>query len=161
MLTNLKSFFKERDIDISDLIETIKEEKRISGRRTAMTENSENAYWQLAKLIFTAFYLDHTQNEYLMTYFDKSLPSQIQNFKIALDIIQVQLDKADIQSNQPEEDLSFLRQKSSVNLSQRRDSLNASIENGEAESVNWDPFLDAEKFENLANKKKAMQKNLI
>ena len=53
----------------------IKEEKRISGRRTAMTENSENAYWQLAKLIFTAFYLDHTQNEYLMTYFDKSLPS--------------------------------------------------------------------------------------
>ena len=75
MLTNLKSFFKERDIDISDLIETIKEEKRISGCRTAMTENSENAYWQLAKLIFTAFYLDHTQNEYLMTYFDKSLPS--------------------------------------------------------------------------------------
>ena len=60
MLTNLKSFFNERDIDISDLVETIKEEKRNSGRRTAMTENSENAYWHLAKLIFVAFYLDHT-----------------------------------------------------------------------------------------------------
>ena len=48
-----------------------------------------------------------------------------------------------------------------MNLSQRRDSLNASIEIGEAESVNWDPFLDSEKFENLANKKKAMQKNLV
>lgn len=54
-----------------------------------------------------------------------------------------------------------MKQKSSVNLSQRRDSLNASIEIGEAESVNWDPFLDSEKFENLANKKKAMQKNLV
>ena len=48
-----------------------------------------------------------------------------------------------------------------MNLSQRRDSLNASIENGEADSVNWDPFLDAEKFESLAIKKKAMQKNLV
>ena len=77
MLTNLKSFFNEREIDITDLIETIKEEKRTSGRRTGITENSEYAYWHLAKLIFTAFYLDHTQNEYLMTYFDKTLPSQI------------------------------------------------------------------------------------
>ena len=28
-----------------------------------------NAYWQLANLIFTAFYLDHSQNSYLSTFF--------------------------------------------------------------------------------------------
>ena len=30
-------------------------------------------YWQLATLIFTAFYLDHSQNEYLGDYFAQRL----------------------------------------------------------------------------------------
>lgn len=35
----------------------------------------------------------------------------------------------------------------------KRDSLNGSIEIFEQDSVNWDPFEDAEKFEQLAQKK--------
>lgn len=40
MLSNLKSFFKERQIDISDVIETIKAEKRMSGRSDRSNEKS-------------------------------------------------------------------------------------------------------------------------
>ena len=31
------------------------------------------AYWSLANLIFTAFYLDHSQNTYLSNYFAQKL----------------------------------------------------------------------------------------
>ena len=63
MYSNLKVFYKEHQIDISDSISLIKQEKRIANSLDCQTKDDKHlskAYWQLATLIFTAFYLDHS-----------------------------------------------------------------------------------------------------
>jgi hypothetical protein len=56
LFSNLKSFFTEREIDCSDVLQSIKYQK--------MDENPK-AYWKLLYTIFAAFYLDHNQNDFL------------------------------------------------------------------------------------------------
>ena len=71
MLSNLKAYYKEHQIDVTDIISAIKQEKRIASQMDLDGDDKHlsKSYWQLATLIFTAFYLDHSQNEYLATYF--------------------------------------------------------------------------------------------
>ena len=71
MLSNLKAYYKEHQIDVTDIISMIKQEKRIANSMDMEGDDKHlmNAYWQLANLIFTAFYLDHSQNSYLSTFF--------------------------------------------------------------------------------------------
>ena len=79
LLTNIKAFFQSKEIDVSDVIDAMKASKR---------KEDPKAYWQLYYLIFTAFFLDHGQNELLTNYFTINLPQHILNFKHALDIVQ-------------------------------------------------------------------------
>ena len=60
----------------------------MSGRISGSNESSDGSYWELLKLIFTAFYLDHSQNAFLANFFALNLQQNIQNFKVALDIVQ-------------------------------------------------------------------------
>ena len=46
--------------------------------------------------MFSAFYIDHSQNEFLQHYFVNELPSCIKDLKHALDIVQHLLSKSDI-----------------------------------------------------------------
>ena len=81
----------------------------MSGRNNASNEKSTSAYWDLAKLIFTAFYLDHSQNTFLGDYFTLSLQQNISNFKVALDIVQSLLSTAEINTSKNENDISFAK----------------------------------------------------
>lgn len=54
------------------------------------------AYWQLYFVIFTAFFVDHSQNEFLQQYFNFELKAHISNLKHALDIVQSLLQKSQI-----------------------------------------------------------------
>lgn len=105
MQSNLKSFFKERQIDISDLMAEIKETKaaKRSARGVAATTDKHQlkAYWQLATLIFTAFYLDHSQNEYLGKFFAHKLQTNISKLKMCLDIVQQLLSETEIEQTGP------------------------------------------------------------
>ena len=72
MLSNLKAYFKDHKIDVTDIISTIKQEKRMASNMDKDENDAKHlskVYWQLATLIFTAFYLDHSQNDYLSDYF--------------------------------------------------------------------------------------------
>ena len=71
MYSNLKVYFKEKSIDISDTISEIKHAKRVANQMGDSGDDKHlvKASWQLATLIFTAFYLDHSQNDYLSLYF--------------------------------------------------------------------------------------------
>ena len=57
-----------------------------------MSEQKDNAsskaYWDFVAVIFTAFYLDHSQNTYLSHFFASKLQTNILKFKIALDLVQ-------------------------------------------------------------------------
>ena len=82
----------------------------MSGRSNASNEKSASAYWELVKLIFTAFYLDHSQNTFLGNYFTLNLQQNISNFKVALDIVQSLLSNADLTTGKNENDSSaFLK----------------------------------------------------
>ena len=50
LLSNLKAFFRDKEIDVSDVIDAMKASKR---------KEDPKAYWQLYYLIFTAFFIDH------------------------------------------------------------------------------------------------------
>ena len=78
LLSNIKSFFREKEIDVGDVIESIKSAKR---------KDDPKAYWQLYYLVFSAFFIDHSQNELLINYFTITLPQNMLNFKHALDIV--------------------------------------------------------------------------
>ena len=106
MMTNLKSFFRDRQIDVTDIIETVKAEKRMSGRGDRSNENTVGAYWELVQLIFTAFHLDQSQNTFCASYFTTNQQSNILNYKVALDIVQVVLNKCEIASGKLEDDIS-------------------------------------------------------
>jgi len=76
MYSNLKLYFKEHQIDISDTLHEIKQAKRIANQldNDALDDkNLRKTYWQLVTLIFTAFYLDHSQNDYLSQYFSQKV----------------------------------------------------------------------------------------
>ena len=88
MFSHLKSFFTERQIDVGDILSTIKQAKRAVGRDQGTDNAGSKAYWELASLIFTAFYLDHSQNDYLAQFFASRLQQNILKFKIALDVVQ-------------------------------------------------------------------------
>jgi hypothetical protein len=49
-MSNIKAFFREKEIDVSDVIEAMKASKR---------RDDPKAYWQMYYLIFTAFFIDH------------------------------------------------------------------------------------------------------
>lgn len=85
LLTNIKAFFQYKEIDVSDVIDAMKASKR---------KDDPKAYWQMYYLIFTAFFIDHGQNELLTNYFTNNLPQNILNFKHALDIVQSILQKS-------------------------------------------------------------------
>lgn len=50
-------------------------------------KHMSKAYWQLATIIFTAFYLDHSQNEFLGTYFSQKLQTSVNKLKMCLEIV--------------------------------------------------------------------------
>jgi hypothetical protein len=56
----------------------------------------ESAYWQLTFLIFSAFFLDHTQNEYLAFYFSNKINKDVISLKYTLEIVQQLLDNSQI-----------------------------------------------------------------
>ena len=49
--SDLKSFFRDKEIDVSEVIEAIKVSKR---------KDDPKAYWQLYYLVFSAFYIEHS-----------------------------------------------------------------------------------------------------
>ena len=98
MFSGLKSFYQDRQIDITDVLSTIKQEKRVADREGTIDNASSKAYWELAFLIFTAFYLDHSQNDYLAVFFASKLQQNILKFKIALDVVQSLLSRAEIKA---------------------------------------------------------------
>ena len=74
MLSHLKTFYMNHQIDITDIISEIKREKRgATSNDVSEDKYLLKAYWSLANLIFTAFYLDHSQNSYLSNYFAQKL----------------------------------------------------------------------------------------
>ena len=73
MLCNLKNFYSSRKIDVDLIVDSLKQEIRMLRRDTGNNEATNSAYWELVKLIFTAFYLDHSQNAFLNKYFTVSL----------------------------------------------------------------------------------------
>lgn len=162
MFSNLKSFFMERQIDISDILSTIKQEKRVADRDSATDNASSKAYWELAFLIFTAFYLDHSQNDYLAHFFASRLQQNILKFKIALDVVQSLLSKAEITATSQNLDDSRQDANASANISMELggDSANNSVNHGVfgVDTSNWDPFADADKFEELARKVEEQKK---
>ncbi len=56
LLSNIKAFFKEKEVDVGDVIEAIKASKR---------NDDPKAYWQIYYLVFLAFFIDHSQNEFM------------------------------------------------------------------------------------------------
>ena len=98
MLSNLKAYYKEHQIDVTDLTSMIKQEKRIANSMDMDGDDKHlsKAYWQLATLIFTAFYLDHSQNDYLSDYFAQRLQQNVTRLKLCLDIVQGLLTKSEI-----------------------------------------------------------------
>ena len=89
MLSHLKKYYKDHQIDITDIISEIKQEKRIANSMEGDGGDKHllKANWQLATLIFTAFYLDHSQNSYLGIYFAQKLQENVQRLKISLEIV--------------------------------------------------------------------------
>lgn len=85
LLSNIKAFFREKEVDVGDVIEAIKASKR---------NDDPKAYWQIYYLVFLAFFIDHSQNEFMQQYFTFTLPKNILNFKHALDIVQSILQKS-------------------------------------------------------------------
>ena len=144
----------------------------MSGRGDRSCDNTVGAYWELVQLIFTAFHLDQSQNTFCATYFTTNQQSNILNYKVALDIVQVVLNKCEIASGKLEDDVSpaitptrgsidWLNRSSidSGTLIHRQGSLDASMNASiDVDTTGWDPFLDADKFEKLAAKKAETQK---
>ena len=110
------------------------------------------AHWQLAILIFTAFYLDHSQNEYLGTYFSMRLQQSVYKLKMCLDIVQGLLTKSELIANDYDEDDEPWAMPSSGNVSiDLGDKAETSYDDIlNTDTSNWDPFRDADKFEALA-----------
>jgi len=50
LFSDIKAFYRDKEIDVSDVIDAIKASKR---------KEDPKAYWQLYYLIFTAFFIDH------------------------------------------------------------------------------------------------------
>ena len=94
LFSNLKSFFSEREIDCSDVLQSIKYQK--------LDENPK-AYWKILFTIFAAFYLDHNQNEFLNQFFTYELPQNDMNLKHALDIMHSFLSQSQITLVEEEE----------------------------------------------------------
>ena len=94
LFSNLKSFFSEREIDCSDVLQSIKYQK--------MDENPK-AYWKILFTIFAAFYLDHNQNDILNQFFTYELPQNVMNLKHALDIMHSFLSQSQITLVEEEE----------------------------------------------------------
>ena len=162
MFSHLKGFFTERQIDVGDILSTIKQAKRAAGRDQGTDNASSRAYWELASLIFTAFYLDHSQNDYLAHFFASRLQQNILKFKIALDVVQSLLSRAEITATSQSLDDSRQDAMSANNISMELggDSQNNSVNHGVfgVDTTHWDPFVDAEKFEALAQKVEEQKK---
>ena len=146
----------ERQIDVGDILSTIKQGKRAASKDHGADNASSRAYWELASLIFTAFYLDHSQNDYLAHFFASRLQQNILKFKIALDIVQSLLSRAEIKATSQSLDDSRQDAMSANNISMELggDSQNNSVNHGVfgVDTTHWDPFVDAEKFEALDRK---------
>lgn len=54
------------------------------------------AYWQLVYLIFSAFYLDHKQNDYLNDFFTSKVTQDVCKLKYTLEIVQSLLSRSEI-----------------------------------------------------------------
>ena len=92
LFSDLKQFFADREIDCSEVLANVKMQK--SG-------GDSKGYYQLLYLIFTAFYIDHSQNRWLGTYFGQELQTNILSVKHALDIVQSLLSKSEITMEVP------------------------------------------------------------
>ena len=83
----------------------IKQEKRIANSMDTEGDDKHlsKAYWQLTSLIFTAFYLDHSQNQYLSDYFAQRLQTNVIKLKQCLQIVQGLLAKSEVIATEEEE----------------------------------------------------------
>jgi len=50
-MSDLKAFFSEKEINITNIVDCIKQAKR---------NDDPKAYWQLYYLVFLAFFIDHS-----------------------------------------------------------------------------------------------------
>ena len=107
MYSNLKVYYKEHQLDISDIISLIKQEKRIANNSDDASRDNKHlskAYWQIATLILTAFYLDNSQNEYLADFFSQKLQKNISKLLLCMNIVQSLLGKSEVLQNEEDED---------------------------------------------------------
>jgi len=65
LVTDLNSFFREREIELDEMCSSI--------RQAIRCNQKTEAFQQFQCIAFTAFYLDHSQNEFLHTYFTKKI----------------------------------------------------------------------------------------
>ncbi|CDW81842.1 UNKNOWN [Stylonychia lemnae] len=85
LFTALKVFFKTRELDLTEVLKQIRIKKQAN--KAYDYQSWEKAYWQLAYIVFTAFYIENVQNEYLENYFQLQLRQDLQQMKLVLDII--------------------------------------------------------------------------
>ena len=96
-------------------------------------------------LIFTAFFMDHLQNEYLGTYFSDKVNKDIFKLKHSLEIVQSFLSVCEITSTEPEEDMYLIEMHTFA-----AEALNGGeYDDDEEDPDTWDAFRDAHKFEML------------
>jgi hypothetical protein len=84
MLSNIKMFYASRDIDLQNILQSLKSTKRAS---MFASEHQEQAGWQLVFVIFAAFFIDHSQNEFLRTYFTNQVTKDVIKLKYTLEIV--------------------------------------------------------------------------
>ena len=152
MFTNLKMYFKEKNIDISDTMSEIKHAKKVASQ---MGDNADDkhivkASWQLATLIFTAFYLDHSQNDYLSLYFSQKLQTNINKLMLSLEIVQSVLSKSELLANEDDESGDWGDDPDQNDSTEFGKPFNEMDDILNADTSDWDPFRDAHKFEALA-----------
>ena len=157
MYSNLKAYFKEHQLDISDIVSLIKQEKRIANNSDYDNRDNKHlskAYWQTATLILTAFYLDHSQNEYLADFFSQKLQKSISKLLLCMNIVQSLLGKSEVIQTEEEEEAEALwgttADGEDISMELAYNSKNDMDDILNADTSAWDPFRDAHKFEALA-----------
>ena len=113
-------------------------------------KHMSKAYWQLATLIFTAFYLDHTQNDYMSNYFSQRLQQNINKLMLSLEIVQSVFSKSELMGNDDDSELWGDEPDGQNDSNDYGKPFNEMDDILNADTSDWDPFRDAHKFEALA-----------
>jgi hypothetical protein len=91
LFTALKLFFKERELDLTEVLKQLRIKKQAN--KLFDYQSWEKAQWQLVYIVFTAFYIENTQNDFLDSYFQFQLRQDLKQMKMVLDIVSSVLKK--------------------------------------------------------------------